>query len=1538
MSDNLNIQIDTARAQQSLDSLGTAADRLLNKLGQLNGTTNLDKVVQALTNLDTASAKVSGAGFQQLQDAINKLDASKLASAAQQLQGLGSTNLNGVASSVTQLQNAINGIQASNLNNTANAMGAVRTSSTQAAQGFDSFATAVRNAVGQVGGLTANAATMAGAFFNAGGSVVQLNNNLASILGVSKGVSAAMLALGAVMVFKQLAQQAGELAQAIAAPAVQIDRFKSSIDSIAGAGAGAKAFDELQKITKQVGGNIGAMLDPFQKFVIAAKSAGVEMQTSVNVFRGFQTGLTATGASAQQTERVFNALQQMMAKGTVQAEELKGQLGDSMAGALDIAAKSMGVTTKELLKLVESGKVMSADLLPKMARELENTFGSAARARMQGFTGQLDALRNNMFNLTAALGQGALGGALAGFANFMRQINTALTMPGLADFTKLLGDLMGVMTTLVGSVLGGVVQGLAAMASGIGAIYGGLTGALSALKEWLNTLGPIGQGLVYITSNLGTFMASAIATATAVATVTGAMKLLAATSIGQAVAGWATALGGFAASLATTTAASVSAAGGITAFATATGTALLASLRNAGAATVAFAASLTSWSAISAAASGAVTLLTGAVTRLFTVLMANPFVAAAAAATALFVALKQFGVLDDVAEKFTKMTAATEAAKTSSTLFAEAADRLAVRSKLGADAVYDAATKFATYSEMATRAKQASAEMEEQQKNMSRELAENGRQLKEQELREKSYQESIKASSEALKYRIDREKEAKASAQELGKIVEQQDRLNAATTAQTKASADGMSKVRDALKQNTVEYDVHGQAIARLNAKLKENDAANKASESAVTAAKAKHEELSLATQRSSEAIEKAQESIKKYGVILDENQQKLVGIVERTGKYKEEAATLAVQISNLVRPQSDWIKLLSDEMAINDRKIAANQELIAMLEREKSAIEAKVANGQKLTDLDKLTLDRINAAVAARKQDVAGLLDTKMAQEALSIAKEKDINLSEAAAQVAAKYKEATNGTADAAKIAANAINESSKQMDSSKSATEKAAEASKQSADASQKQAAEQKKVADTMASSSTVIETVSGAWTKLTTALGGVTTAIAPIETQLQSTAAAVVSMSQNIGPLATNLPQVAAGFTAMKEPIAAIAPTLEPLTAAFNAMGTAVPVIAPGLTSVRDAFIGMQQALPPLVEPFVSLRTSVEGMSLTITPVAEGFTAMAQSFPTLAAAGAQVAQSFTAIGGTVDKVKELPGAVTAMSTSIDALQVSAEKMTERAGLLNEKLATINETFIKSKEATDAFVDNMKAVDAAIGSTIDKLDALIEKARAAQRELANTNGGGGGGGDKITAGSQRYGGYSGGGIESSVVSSSAFDNAPRLAQGIANTNSLTKRAQGGIPTILHPNEAVVPLPKGRSIPVDMRVDGASQLSMAVQNAERTLNDLADMSMPEVRAPDRASYVSPLEATGGRGAVGAGGKGATPLKESAAVEDGRMARSKRFNAGAVDPAVSSTGGAPISVNITVNAKDADSFKRSQGQIQSDLFRAISRQAAKDR
>jgi tape measure domain-containing protein len=83
--------------------------------------------------------------------------------------------------------------------------------------------------------------------------------------------------------------------------------------------------------------------------------------------------------------------------------------------------------------------------------------------------------------------------------------------------------------------------------------------------------------------------------------------------------------------------------------------------------------------------------------------------------------------------------------------------------------------------------------------------------------------------------------------------------------------------------------------------------------------------------------------------------------------------------------------------------------------------------------------------------------------------------------------------------------------------------------------------------------------------------------------------------------------------------------------------------------------------------------------------------------------------------------------------------------------------------------------------------------------------------GGGDAL-AGLYMEGGYAGSPMASAMASGYSWRDVPHYAEGTANTN--------GIPSILHPDEAVIPLSRGRMVPVELR-GGDRQQQQIIVNA---------------------------------------------------------------------------------------------------------------------
>lgn len=130
----------------------------------------------------------------------------------------------------------------------------------------------------------------------------------------------------------------------------------------------------LSEITNKYGLELVSTTEAYTKFSAAIKNTNIEGEEGRKIFTAFSAASSKLGLSADQQAGIFKALEQMMSKGKIQAEELRGQLGDRMSGAFRLFADAMGVSTAELDSMLKKGKVFSAEVLPKVAEQLEKQY------------------------------------------------------------------------------------------------------------------------------------------------------------------------------------------------------------------------------------------------------------------------------------------------------------------------------------------------------------------------------------------------------------------------------------------------------------------------------------------------------------------------------------------------------------------------------------------------------------------------------------------------------------------------------------------------------------------------------------------------------------------------------------------------------------------------------------------------------------------------------------------------------------------------------------------------------------------------------------------------------------------------------------------------------------------------------------------------------------------------------------------------------------------------------------------------------------
>jgi len=189
---------------------------------------------------------------------------------------------------------------------------------------------------------------------------------LGSIAGKVGGVLGGLFAVG----------QIKQFASAVIETTVKFESMRKAIDFASGSmEAGAKNFQFITDLANRLGLDLKATAEGYKTFASASNLAGQSSQETNRQFAAVAKAAQVMGLSADDSKSAFLALGQMMSKGTVSAEELRGQLGERLTGAFGIAAKAMGVTTAELGKMLQKGQVLASDFLPKFATELENTFG-----------------------------------------------------------------------------------------------------------------------------------------------------------------------------------------------------------------------------------------------------------------------------------------------------------------------------------------------------------------------------------------------------------------------------------------------------------------------------------------------------------------------------------------------------------------------------------------------------------------------------------------------------------------------------------------------------------------------------------------------------------------------------------------------------------------------------------------------------------------------------------------------------------------------------------------------------------------------------------------------------------------------------------------------------------------------------------------------------------------------------------------------------------------------------------------------------------
>ena len=264
----------------------------------------------------------------------------------------------------------------------------------------------------QVDAATKNYSKNVGNYRSAMGGLGTLTSQLSGALGIAGGIYGVV-----------------QLGREIYKTTKQLDLINKSMNATAmNAEHLAANMAFLNRVTEESGLRFTDTAIAYNKFYAASKDKLALIEIHL-IFDKISKSAALMGMSVHDQNLIFLALEQMMSKGKVSSEELRRQLGERLPGAFDIMARAAGVSTSQLDEMMRKGELISSEILPKFAVEVEKAFGAENIQKVENMAAAENRLSNAWIKFVDGLnsGQGTIAKAVMGVMDFGSEILKAVT-------------------------------------------------------------------------------------------------------------------------------------------------------------------------------------------------------------------------------------------------------------------------------------------------------------------------------------------------------------------------------------------------------------------------------------------------------------------------------------------------------------------------------------------------------------------------------------------------------------------------------------------------------------------------------------------------------------------------------------------------------------------------------------------------------------------------------------------------------------------------------------------------------------------------------------------------------------------------------------------------------------------------------------------------------------------------------------------------------------------------------------------------------
>ena len=251
------------------------------------------------------------------------------------------------------------------------------------------------------------------------------------------------------------------LGRAAITVSLDFEQLKASLVAVTGSQREAnEEWEFAVAVSNRLGFAVEDVVRNYVQLVGATRGTSISTKQARDIFVSVSEAIRAVGGSSDDVSGAIRAMQQIISKGVVSAEELRSQLGDRLPRAFIVAAETIrkeGEAIEEaqirLDKLLREGKLLASEFIPAFSEQLTKAFSGNLGPALETSIVQLNKL-NNSFKLAGE----AFG------TSFLDQL-----LPGIEDLSEELIETRDVFAGL-GEVRGNVAGPASRSQSGNGSL------------------------------------------------------------------------------------------------------------------------------------------------------------------------------------------------------------------------------------------------------------------------------------------------------------------------------------------------------------------------------------------------------------------------------------------------------------------------------------------------------------------------------------------------------------------------------------------------------------------------------------------------------------------------------------------------------------------------------------------------------------------------------------------------------------------------------------------------------------------------------------------------------------------------------------------------------------------------------------------------------------------------------------------------------------------------------------------------------------